>query len=133
MVKKLFKSTILIGILCILFTSSVLAKEPDTTAPIDEERQEFTTIEDSILIPKSEIEVEPSIASRYVNGKVLGDGVRLRSEPSTSAPVLELMYSGEPLIVSQAYVAPGWVKVQRVKTGRWGYVAEQYVWEEYID
>lgn len=108
-----------------LFAGSIFAKEPDM-APVDEERQEFTTIEDSILIPESEIEVEPGIASRYVNGKVIGNGVRLRSEPSTSAPVLELMYNGESLIVSQAYVAPGWVKVQRVKTGRWGYVAEEF-------
>ncbi|MEH2951587.1 SH3 domain-containing protein [Candidatus Merdisoma sp. JLR.KK011] len=132
MVKKLFKNVLLISALCTLFTGSIFAKEPDT-APVDEERQEFTTIEESILIPESEIEVEPDIAGRYVNGMVLGDGVRLRSEPSTSAPVLELMYYGEPLIVSQAYVAPGWMKVQRVKTGRWGYVSDKYVWEEYID
>ena len=101
--KKIIEIFLLLGIV-FLFSVPVIAASEDES-PIDKSRLEFTTLEESILIPESEIIVEPGKASRYVGGTVIGDGVRLRSEPSTSAPVLELMYYGERVVVDDGYVA----------------------------
>ena len=60
-----------------------------------------------------------------ISGIVLDDGVRLRSGPSTSATILELMYSGESVAVLS--LGNTWSYVRRIKTGTYGYCKTQYI------
>ncbi len=65
------------------------------------------------------------------NATIVGDGVRLRSEPSSTSTVREVLYYGEDVILNVAastmYSDGTWLYVQRVKTGTWGWVSAQYV------
>lgn len=62
-------------------------------------------------------------------GDVIEDGVRLRKGPSTSATILELMYSGEYVTIDTTTSASvsGWYYVQRRKTGTWGWAKAEYI------
>lgn len=62
-------------------------------------------------------------------GDVVEDGVRLRKGPSTSATILELMYSGEYVYIDTTTSASvsGWYYVQRRKTGTWGWAKAEYI------
>lgn len=60
--------------------------------------------------------------------KVVGNGVRLRSSPSTSGTILELMYDGEDIIVNLSKVEEDsnghlWIYCKRLKTGTKGYIS----------
>ena len=94
-------------------------------------------VEDSILVPEEELRVDVDLVTReYIEGTVTGDGVRLRAEPSTSGTVLELMYKGERVRIDnsvQAQLPYGWMRVQRIETGRWGYVSWDYINEDGVD
>lgn len=64
------------------------------------------------------------------NGFVKGDGVRLRKKPSTTATILELMESGEKVLINQTKSKPQngkWYFVQRKQTGTWGWVKGTYI------
>ena len=73
-------------------------------------------------------------ASDYMIGDVVGDGVRLRSGPSTSSAILELMYFGEEVYVdlSRSKVDgffTTWYYVQRKDTTKtWGYADVNYIY-----
>mgnify|MGYP005783193689 FL=1 len=128
--RKMLLALLMVAMLCSGMT--VMAVEADLSAPIDSSRQEFTSVEDSILIPPSADEV--LVTNLAANATVTGDGVRLRSAPSLSAPVLELMYTGERVWynpdMSQLVYADGhyWYQVTRVETtGRSGYVDWDYI------
>lgn len=99
----------------------------DLTAPIDIERQTFTGIENSILVPATEEEQRASSFPHTFQGTILADGVRLRSTPSESATVLELMYSGERVWIDEGYQNADWYHVTRQSTGRTGYVYWEYL------
>lgn len=63
---------------------------------------------------------------------MLGDGVRLRKNPSKSASILELMYKGEVVIINYtksgtASNAYKWLYVKRMKTGTWGWTYHDYI------
>ena len=60
---------------------------------------------------------------------VVEDGVRLRQGPSTSAPVLELMYYGEKVIIDRTTSdkVPGWYYLKRLNTGTWGWASSDYI------
>lgn len=68
------------------------------------------------------------------NANVVGDGVRLRKNPSTTATILELMYNNEAVLIN--YTLSGkkspnktWFYVKRLKTGTWGWVKASYIYE----
>lgn len=91
---------------------------------IDEE----TSIATAIICPAS--------TNSYIIGDVVGDGVRLRSEPSETATILELMYFGEEVYVdlSNSHVSDyvfDWYYIQRKDTTKtWGYASSQYIYLE---
>lgn len=60
---------------------------------------------------------------------VVEDGVRLRQGPSTSAPVLELMYCGETVLIDRTTSSkvPGWYYLKRINTGTWGWASSDYI------
>lgn len=60
---------------------------------------------------------------------VVEDGVRLRQGPSTSAPVLELMYYGETVLIDRetSNKVPGWYYLKRLSTGTWGWASSSYI------
>ena len=62
---------------------------------------------------------------------VIGDGVALRSAPSTSATRLELMYKNETVHVDINYNGVnGWSRVKRIETtGTVGYASSAYIRE----
>ncbi len=67
------------------------------------------------------------------NGEVDGDGVRLRSAPSTNSTILELMYDRDLVLVdfrTSRDVDPScqWLYVRRYKTMTWGWVKEDYIY-----
>ena len=67
------------------------------------------------------------------NGEVDGDGVRLRSAPSTNSTILELMYNRDLVLVdfrTSRDVDPSnqWLYVRRYKTMTWGWVKEDYIY-----
>ena len=65
------------------------------------------------------------------SGEVLGDQVRLRKGPDSTAAVLELMKFGERVVVDmeRSSVIPGgqWLYVKRMLTGTWGWVVRDYI------
>lgn len=62
-------------------------------------------------------------------GALVEDGVRLRKGPSTSAPILELMYVGEKVYIDNttSSAVSGWYYLQRVNTGTWGWAKADYI------
>lgn len=60
------------------------------------------------------------------DGRISGDGVRLRKTPSFSGIPLELMCIGEIVMVKER-INRDWLKVKRYKTGTIGYVNDDYV------
>lgn len=85
------------------------------------------TEESNIQIVSYDAENDRALAviRASANGKVTGDGVRLRSNPSTSATILEKMYRGEYVWIQ--YLNSGWYYIQRIKTGTWGWVSSSYI------
>ncbi len=66
------------------------------------------------------------------NASIVGNGVRLRKRPNVDATILELMYNNESVCIN--YTKSGetggrWFYVKRVKTGTWGWVKHNYVYE----
>lgn len=71
------------------------------------------------------------ISTNTANGEVNNNGVRLRKEPSTSATILELMYDGELVWIDWNSYGKGgltWYRVQRIKTGTYGWVSKEYIY-----
>ena len=71
------------------------------------------------------------VTTHTANGEIINNGVRLRKSPSTSATILELMYDGELIWIDwSAYGSAGlnWHRVQRIKTGTYGWVSKSYVY-----
>lgn len=65
-------------------------------------------------------------------GTIIADGVRLRTNPSMSAAILELMYVGEKVWINKNQdniTDSSWIYVQRIKTGTCGWVYSNYVSE----
>lgn len=61
-------------------------------------------------------------------GIVNGDGVRLRRTPGYDGDILELMYKGESILISDFIDNnhPAWLYVQRVKTKTKGWMEWSY-------
>ena len=77
------------------------------------------------------ITIPDGAETRAANGDVVGNGVRLRNAPSTSAAILELMYDGENVLIdfqkTYSVTNNGFFYVQREKTGTWGWVKSSYI------
>lgn len=139
MIKKIKTLLACFLILAVFGSMTAFAAEPKATdktnletqnaltSPIDLERQTFTGIKDSILVPATEVESQPRFTHDF-QGTIWGDGVRLRNAPSDTATVLELMYDGERVWIDQRYNDPNgdWYHVTRQSTGRTGYVYWEY-------
>lgn len=67
----------------------------------------------------------------YANGDIVGNGVRLRSKPSTSGTILESMYDGEEVWIdfdkSWAESNGTWYYITRLQTGTKGWVDARYL------
>lgn len=59
---------------------------------------------------------------------VNGDGVRLRKTPGPDGIILELMYRGESILLSDVIDNnyPAWLYIKRVKTGTIGWMNWKY-------
>lgn len=66
------------------------------------------------------------------NGEVVGGGVRLRSKPSLSAPILALMYEGEQVSVAGSKTTTNddgvWYYLYHIKSGTWGWASANYIY-----
>lgn len=80
-----------------------------------------------LAVIKSDIMRMPNaMGTMSRDGRIRGDGVRLRKTPSLSAETLELMYGGE-LVFVKGRANRDWLQVKRYKTGTIGYVNDDYV------
>jgi hypothetical protein len=65
------------------------------------------------------------------NANIVGDGVRLRTSPSTGGSILELMYNNEEIsvdfVTSWSQSNGTWFYVKRMSTGTWGWVSRDYI------
>lgn len=66
--------------------------------------------------------------SDEANAEVIGDGIALRREPSLSADILERLYDGELVRVDFSKHNNDWVYLKRLKTGTWGWAAQEYIY-----
>jgi len=120
----------------ILQISAVSAGEIPKWISVQEAQDVQLAADDSVDIIPVDTDSEGQVA--YITGNetdsgsliqtfstVTGEGVRLRSAPSTSAAILELMYSGETVTVCA--MSGTWYYVQRAKTGTYGWVSGSYV------
>ena len=123
----------LVGVLCLigLESSSVKATEapvtitsPDQLANISQ----YDTNGDGLVYATIQTS---NLASSYVspNAEVSDNGVRLRNAASSTATILELMYSGETVCINYGVSAGdnGWYYLQRTKTGTWGWASTRYI------
>lgn len=131
--KVLKRFVCMVGVLCLigLETSSVKAAEapvtitsPDQLANISK----YDTNGDGLVYATIQTS---NLSSWYIapNGDVSDNGVRLRSAASTSATILELMYSGETVCINYGVSTGtnGWYYLQRTKTGTWGWASSSYI------
>ena len=90
----------------------------------------YDTDGDGLVLAYINIPETVSTNMRSGNADVIGDGVRLRNSPTTTATILELMYNGESVYIDYAPSnanGVGWYRVQRIKTGTWGWVKNIYI------
>lgn len=99
--------------------------------------QTYESTEVVLVISETDNSSETAIGYLYpkaayrsnIYGDVVADGVRLRSAPSLSATVLELMYCPERVLVDLSKGGSEWYYVQRIETTKtWGYVSIEYVY-----
>ena len=128
--KRFFASFFVIAILgsMVAFASQTEATN-DLTSPVDQTRQVFISIEDSIILPTKK--VERQVRAFDMQGIVIGDGVRSRSSASSTSTVLEVMYSGERVWIDSSYNNADWYRIIRKSTGRTGYVSWDYIQPDY--
>jgi hypothetical protein len=119
------------SIITIVGNTGVFAAEAngnvEWTSPTDLQFQAVTNTDNSTLVPSTNADFQ--LQFRHdMQGKVLGDGVRLRSAPSEKGKILELMYKEEKVWIDQSFNnEDGWYRVTRIKTGRTGYVYPDYI------
>jgi hypothetical protein len=70
---------------------------------------------------------EPVQVLQYCNYDVNGDGVRLRTQPSSSSTVLGLLYRGELVNGDSGNRQNGFNYIWSSQHQRWGWVASQYL------
>lgn len=101
-------------------TENVQELEPGLTAA-----QEAGTARFAFVTTEASAEVQ-ALAATNADGEITGDGVRLRSGPSSTSSILEVMYNGE-LVILRGLSNPNWPKIKRCKTSTVGYVSKKYV------
>lgn len=90
-----------------------------------------------VLIIAATILLTPLVAYAGFTQKTLvnGDGVRLRKTPGQTGIILELMYMGEPITLSDDVMPPSdlsaWVYLRREKTGTVGWMEGSYYLHDY--
>lgn len=99
---------------------------------IEGSAEEISSNEENFVYARVVISEDSRSYGDY-NGEVDGDGVRLRSAPSTSATILELMYNRDLVLVDFRTSREGdpscqWLYVQRNKTKTWGWVKDEYIY-----
>lgn len=114
---KLIRNISIITCCCLMFFQSTTAQAA-----------EVNTVRDIFKLATNNISI---LASNSANASVSGNGVRLRTSPSTSGTILELMYDNEELSIdftkSWNESNGTWFYVQRLKTGTWGWVSRDYI------
>ena len=65
----------------------------------------YDTDGDGLVLAYINIPETVSTNMRSGNADVIGDGVRLRNSPTTTATILELMYNGESVYIDYANMA----------------------------
>lgn len=91
-----------------------------------------------MLIMTAAILVAPltAYAAFTQKSRVMGDGVRLRKTPGLDGIILELMYKGEEITLSDDVRPPAdlsvWVYVRREKTGTVGWMEWSYFDHDYV-
>lgn len=78
-----------------------------------------------IVVPEEE--VFAAVTYSASSGIVIGSGVRLRKQPSTTATILELMDVGEYVNISYGKSTTNWYYLKRLKTGTYGYASKTYI------
>ncbi|MEY8516733.1 SH3 domain-containing protein [Lachnospiraceae bacterium 29-84] len=120
------KSFFLIGV---FFFSFLLLENQNTLGIIkaaDLQKNTNASEELNIQIIAYDAETDMGLAVISTgNATVIGDGVRLRSQPSTSGAILEKMYRGEYVWVKLQ--SNGWCYLQRLKTGTLGWASADYI------
>ena len=120
------KSFFLIGV---FFFSFLLLENQNTLGIIkaaDLQKNTNASEELNIQIIAYDAETDMGLAVISTgNATVIGDGVRLRSQPSTSGAILEKMYRGEYVWVKLQ--SNGWCYLQRSKTGTLGWASADYI------
>ena len=112
--------------LTLLAAEAVLVSAADLPGVQARQQDEGTTSNDSNPGEGFEYGVVQTPKTRSL---VVEDGVRLRQGPSTSAPVLELMYCGETVLIDRTTSSkvPGWYYLKRLSTGTWGWASSDYI------
>ncbi|MCH5266532.1 MAG: SH3 domain-containing protein [Lachnospiraceae bacterium] len=93
---------------------------------VEAEEDEDTDVRLAVITGDESQISSPVMTLSTGDGKVTGDGVRLRDTPSSKGTVLELMYKGELVLLKNMNNA-NWPKIKRCKTGTIGYVNIDYV------
>ncbi|MDT8719464.1 SH3 domain-containing protein [Clostridium sp. 19966] len=70
--------------------------------------------------------VKSSQVHTIATATITGDGVRVRTSPSTSSAVLGLLYSGSTVYISLDDSVSGWYYVISSPTGVTGWISNQY-------
>lgn len=124
--RKICSTALAFTIVLFAYTTNVKAEDIIPNSSTDGQQVSVTA--------EATASVSDEIISRGLgspNGEVVGNGVRLRTSPSTSGTVIELLYYGErvsiDLTTSTSKSDGSWYYVMRIKTGTWGWVSADYI------
>lgn len=128
-----WKKSITLGILLFVFMIPVNLGIIETANAADLNKNTDIPGQIDIQIIAHDAENDRSLAlvRQNPNGQVTGDGVRLRSTPSTSGTILEKMYYGEYVWIDWNMTGtshPGWYFLKRLKTGTNGWASSSYIY-----
>lgn len=125
---KLFCSMILCA--CFIMNMSFIAEAKG----IEDGAEEISSNEEGFKYARVIFDTDSTVDSDpEYNGEVDGDGVRLRSAPSTDSTILELMYNRDLVYVDFATSrrvdrTREWLYVRRNKTMTWGWAKDEYIY-----
>ena len=131
-------SKIALMVLCVIFTGQavVFASEPEEmyTGNLEASLEALVEVQETaaaeaIRAGDGEAVIQ---ALGTPNGQVTGGGVRLRSKPSLSAPILALMYEGEEVSVVMSKITTNsdgtWYYLYHIKSDTWGWASANYIY-----
>ncbi len=120
---KLYKAGIIV--LVFMMLGNFCCFEKVEAAQLQEEMQQAEEVVFQLVAYDKESNRGLAIVRIRADGVVSGDGVRLRSTPSSSGTILEKMYNGEYVTIMGE--SNGWYNLQRMKTGTVGWASKDYI------